>query len=124
MEPISIGAFVFEYHVEIYTNAKMICRFLAKTTTSYILMLNADQKAEVTTSNSKALCLEGEHYSNVAWFLNHRCKDANLVDMLVTIDEVDAHYYHVAFLAKRKINPYKDLTWVWHMSFSFQVLTS
>jgi hypothetical protein len=67
---------------------------------------------------------EGEHYSNVGWFLNHKCEDANLVDMPVKIDEVDPHYYHVGFFAKVKSNPYKELTWVWYMSFSFQVLAS
>jgi hypothetical protein len=32
--------------------------------------------------------------------------------MLVTIDEMDPHYYHVAFFAKRKINPFKELIWI------------
>jgi hypothetical protein len=73
-------------------------------------MLDADWKAKVTTSDFEALCLEDEHYSNVALFLNHICKDANLMDMPVKIDEVDPHYYHVVFFAKRKINPYKKLT--------------
>lgn len=50
---------------------------------------------------------------NVARFLTHKCENANLVDMPVMIDEVNWHYYHVVFFAKRKIDPYKELTWIW-----------
>jgi hypothetical protein len=114
LEPISARAFVFEYHAEICTNAEMIRRSLANSTsTSYTLMLDAKWKAEFTASDSEALCLEGEQYSNVARFLTHRCEDANLVDIPMMIDEVNPHYYHVAFFAKRKIDPYEELTWVW-----------
>jgi hypothetical protein len=43
MEPISAGAFVFEYHTEICTNAKIMRRSLAKSTsTSYAFIFNAD----------------------------------------------------------------------------------
>jgi hypothetical protein len=45
--------------------------------------------------DDEALCLNAMVFGNVARFLNHRCEDANLLDMFMWIEEHNPHYYHV-----------------------------
>jgi len=40
-------------------------------------------------------CLDTTVFGNVAGFLNHRCEDANLLDMFIRIETHNPHYYHV-----------------------------
>jgi hypothetical protein len=48
-----------------------------------------------TVTDDEALCLDSMISQNVAQFLNHRCEDANLLDMFVMIETHNPHYYHV-----------------------------
>ncbi len=45
--------------------------------------------------DDQALCLNVIVFGNIVRFLNHRCEDANLLDMLVWIETHNPHYYHV-----------------------------
>jgi hypothetical protein len=42
----------------------------------------------------EALCLDAMVFGNVAQFLNHRCEDANLLDMFMQIETHNPNYYH------------------------------
>jgi SET domain-containing protein len=111
MELILPGQFLFEFVGEICTNAEMIQRnYSRKSSILYSVQLDADWQEEVISSDYDALCIDGAHFSNVSHFLNHKCEGANLLDMLVRINEKNPHYYHVAFFAKRAINALEELT--------------
>jgi len=48
--------------------------------------LDAFHTFKLTTDDDQALCLDAQHYGNISRFLNHRCQDANLIDMPIKID--------------------------------------
>lgn len=50
---------------------------------NYAPPLDGDWALEATIEDDKALCLDVTHMENIAQFLNHRCEDANLLDMQV-----------------------------------------
>ncbi|KAL3683834.1 hypothetical protein R1sor_001856 [Riccia sorocarpa] len=45
------------------------------------------------------------------------CCDGNLVDVPVTIESPDRHYYHVAFFTSRAVKPMEELTWDYRIDF-------
>ncbi|KAL3690238.1 hypothetical protein R1sor_016547 [Riccia sorocarpa] len=63
------------------------------------------------------LCLDAIFFGNAAHFINHRCCDGNLVDVPVTIESPDRHYYHVAFFTSRVVKPMEELTWDYRIDF-------
>lgn len=102
LEDLPAGAFVFEYVGEILTNTEMwernneIIRN-GEGRHTYPVALDGDWGSEANLKDEEALCLDATYFGNVARFLNHRCLDANLMEMPVEIESPDRHYYHVCF---------------------------
>ncbi|XP_037449661.1 probable inactive histone-lysine N-methyltransferase SUVR2 [Triticum dicoccoides] len=120
-EEIPRGAFICEYVGEILTNTELDERNTQGTSKgrhTYPTLLNADWDTEDVLGDDHALCLDATFYGNVARFINHRCSDANLIDIPVQIETPDRHYYHVAFFTKRKIEPFEELTWDYNIDFN------
>ncbi|XP_020870721.1 probable inactive histone-lysine N-methyltransferase SUVR1 isoform X3 [Arabidopsis lyrata subsp. lyrata] len=51
-------------------------------------------------------------------FLNHRCLDANLIEIPVQVETPDQHYYHLAFFTTRDIEAMEELTWDYGVDFN------
>lgn len=112
-EAIPVGSFVFEYVGEVVSNAELISRQQKSPIHGwYTLDLDADWKVEAEVTDNNALCLDGYKFGNVGRFVNHKCEDANLIDVPVRIERSDPRLYHVAFFAKRQIYALEELTWV------------
>ncbi|PKA65116.1 Peroxisome biogenesis protein 12 [Apostasia shenzhenica] len=115
LEELPRGAFVCEYVGEILTNTELYFRQLhvtGKMRHTYPVLLDADWGAEQVLKDEEALCLDATFYGNVARFINHRCADANLIEVPVEIETPDHHYYHLAFFTVRKVEAFEELTWV------------
>lgn len=113
LEPIAKGQFVVEYHGEICTNAETMWRSARRAMNGmYAVCLDADWSAEAASNDETALNVDGLRYGNVARFVNHRCEDANLLDVPVRIDHGDPRLYSVVFFAVTDIAPFQELTWV------------
>ncbi|CAN1131507.1 Probable inactive histone-lysine N-methyltransferase SUVR1 [Linum perenne] len=50
-------------------------------------------------------------------FINHRCHDANLIEIPVKIDTPEHHYYHLAFFTTREVDAMEELTWDYGIEF-------
>ncbi|CAA7398935.1 unnamed protein product [Spirodela intermedia] len=114
------GAFICEYVGEVLTNMELYDRTLKTTANSrhtYPVLLDADWGSEGVLKDEEALCLDGTFYGNVARFINHRCFDANLVEVPVEVETPDRHYYHIAFFTARKIEAFEELTWDYGIDF-------
>uniref|UniRef100_A0ACD5ZGM8 Uncharacterized protein n=1 Tax=Avena sativa TaxID=4498 RepID=A0ACD5ZGM8_AVESA len=119
-EEIPRGAFICEYAGEILTNNELYERNIqetAKARHTYPVYLNADRVTEDLLEDDTALCLDATFYGNVARFINHRCNDANIIEVPVEIETPDHHYYHIAFFTKRKIMRFEELTWDYGLDF-------
>lgn len=57
---------------------------------------------------------------NVARFINHRCFDANLVEITVEVETPDHRYYHLAFFTRSKVDALEELTWDYGIDFKDQ----
>ncbi|PIA39981.1 hypothetical protein AQUCO_02500006v1 [Aquilegia coerulea] len=113
------GAFVCEYVGEILTNMELYQRNEKSTGNekhTYPVLLDADWSSEGIL-DEEALCLDATRYGNVARFINHRCYDANLVEIPVEIETPDHHYYHVAFFTSRPVDAMEELTWDYGLDF-------
>ncbi|OMP03193.1 hypothetical protein COLO4_10579 [Corchorus olitorius] len=75
------------------------------------------QNAHGASKDEEALCLDAASYGNVARFINHRCLDANLIEIPVEVETPDHHYYHVAFFTTREVDAYEELTWDYGIDF-------
>ncbi|KAI3461832.1 hypothetical protein Pfo_018495 [Paulownia fortunei] len=120
LEDLPKGAFVCEYVGEVLTNAELFERVLRcpkGEKHSYPVLLDADWGAEGVLKDEEALCLDATYYGNVARFINHRCYDANLVEMPVEVETPDHHYYHLAFFTTRKVKAMEELTWDYGIDF-------
>ncbi|KAJ6389897.1 hypothetical protein OIU77_024180 [Salix suchowensis] len=82
----------------------------------YPVVLDADWCLKVV-NDEKALCLDATFYGNVARFINHRCLDANMIEIPVKIETPDHHYYHLAFFTTREVNALEELTWDYGIDF-------
>ncbi|XWS40235.1 hypothetical protein CRYUN_Cryun18bG0122800 [Craigia yunnanensis] len=92
------GTFVCEYVGEIVTNHELHLRNKQRTGKeehTYPVLLDADWGSERVLKDEEALCLDATKYGNCARFINHRCTDANLVEIPVELETPDHHYYHV-----------------------------
>ncbi|KAL3697276.1 hypothetical protein R1sor_011352 [Riccia sorocarpa] len=65
-------------------------------THTYPVLLDGNWCSEKGLKDEEALCLDATFFGNAARFINHRCCDGNLVDVPVTIESPDRHYYHVS----------------------------
>ncbi|XP_020220713.1 probable inactive histone-lysine N-methyltransferase SUVR2 isoform X2 [Cajanus cajan] len=83
---------------------------------TYPILLDADWGSGIV-KDSEALCLYAASYGNAARFINHRCLDANLIEIPVEIEGPSHHYYHFAFFTSRKIAAQEELTWDYGINF-------
>ncbi|XP_059317713.1 probable inactive histone-lysine N-methyltransferase SUVR2 [Lycium ferocissimum] len=120
LEDLPRGAFVCEYVGEIVTNTELYERNTqtADERHTYPVLLDADWGSEGVLKDEEALCLDATSYGNVARFINHRCYEANLIEIPVEVETPDHHYYHVAFFTTRKVNALEELTWDYGIDFT------
>ncbi|KAK3003135.1 hypothetical protein RJ639_017950 [Escallonia herrerae] len=120
LEDMPKGSFVCEYVGEIVSNMDLFERNLRNTSEkhTYPVLLDADWGSEGILKDEDALCLDATYYGNVARFINHRCCDANMIEIPVEVETPDHHYYHLAFFTKRKVNALEELTWDYGIDFS------
>ncbi|KAL6971236.1 hypothetical protein U1Q18_030917 [Sarracenia purpurea var. burkii] len=120
LEDLPKGAFICEYVGEIVTNMELFERntqMSGKDRHTYPVLLDADWGSEGILKDEEALCLDATNYGNVARFINHRCFDANLMEIPVEVETPDHHYYHLAFFTTRKVDALEELTWDYGIDF-------
>ncbi|XP_042376128.1 probable inactive histone-lysine N-methyltransferase SUVR2 isoform X1 [Zingiber officinale] len=120
LDELPRGAFVCEYVGEVLTNMELYDRTVQKTGNAkhtYPVLLDADWGSEGRLKDEEALCLDATFYGNVARFINHRCCDANLIEIPVEIETPDHHYYHLAYFTTRRVEPLEELTWDYGIDF-------
>ncbi|XP_024538885.1 histone-lysine N-methyltransferase SUVR4 isoform X2 [Selaginella moellendorffii] len=121
-EDLPMGAFVCEYIGEILTNTELDERneerFLKQSRHFYPIYLDSDVCTERILEDDHLLCLDCTHYGNVARFINHRCGDANLIDIPVEIECPDRHFYHIALFTKHAVSAMEELTWDYQLDFA------
>ncbi|CAN1307742.1 Histone-lysine N-methyltransferase SUVR4, partial [Linum perenne] len=100
--PLKKGTFICEYIGEIVTNLELDERNKERAAKNevhtYPVLLDADWGSEKILKDEEALCLDATEFGNVGRFINHRCEDANLIEMPVEIESPDHHYYHVSIV--------------------------
>ncbi|KAL3696625.1 hypothetical protein R1sor_010701 [Riccia sorocarpa] len=126
LEQLPAGAFVCECVGEILTNMEQEERNNNATSRS-----NCQahlQCSEKGLKDEEALCLDAT-FSGICFhiFFTHdgkgwglrtlECCDGNLVDVPVTIESPDRHYYHIAFFTSRVVKPMEELTWDYRIDF-------
>ncbi|XP_041008497.1 probable inactive histone-lysine N-methyltransferase SUVR2 [Juglans microcarpa x Juglans regia] len=119
LEELPKGAFVCEYAGEILTNTELYDRNLEKNKSgkpAYSVLLDADWGSG-DLNNKEALCLDATFFGNVARFINHRCLDANLVEIPVKVESPDHAYYHLGFFTTRVVAAMEELTWDYGIDF-------
>ncbi|AES61229.2 histone-lysine N-methyltransferase SUVR2-like protein [Medicago truncatula] len=120
LEDLPKGSFVCEYAGEILTNSELYDRIVYSTGNdrhTYPVTLDADWGSEVGLQDEEALCLDATNNGNVARFINHRCSDANLIDIPVEVETPDRHYYHLALFTNKDVSAYEELTWDYGIDF-------
>ncbi|KAL8545114.1 hypothetical protein ACS0TY_005348 [Phlomoides rotata] len=119
LEDIPKGAFICEYVGEVITSRESFERSLHDTgeKLTYPVVLDANWSSKGVLKDEEALCLDATIYGNVARIINHRCFDANLVEIPVEVETQDHSYYHLAFFATRKIDAFEELTWDYGIDF-------
>ncbi|CAN0878813.1 Histone-lysine N-methyltransferase SUVR4 [Linum grandiflorum] len=115
------GTFICEYNGEIVTNQELFERNKKRAEKNeihtYPVLLDADWGSERILKDEEALCLDATEIGNVGRFINHRCGDANLIEMPVEVESPDHHYYHVAFFTMRDVEAMEELTWDYGIEF-------
>ncbi|KAJ8765101.1 hypothetical protein K2173_010584 [Erythroxylum novogranatense] len=115
------GTFICEYVGEIVTNQELYDRNKERNAVNekhtYPVLLDADWGSERILKDEEALCLDATEFGNVGRFINHRCYDANLVEVPVEVETPDHHYYHLAFFTVRDIEAMEELTWDYGIEF-------
>ncbi|ESW16847.1 hypothetical protein PHAVU_007G189700 [Phaseolus vulgaris] len=119
LEDLPKGAFVCEFVGEILSikelyERNMKCTGEGKHTYPVLLDANWDSGH---VNNKEALCLDAASFGNIARFINHRCFDANLVEIPVEVEDPGHYYYHFAFFTSRKISAHEELTWDYGIDF-------
>ncbi|KAJ6941544.1 inactive histone-lysine N-methyltransferase SUVR2 isoform X5 [Populus alba x Populus x berolinensis] len=123
LELLPKGTFVCEYVGEILTNKEFYERKMQRAPSNktekhaYPAVLDADWCLKGVVNDEEALCLDATFYGNVARFINHRCLDANMIEIPVKIETPDHHYYHLAFFTTREVNASEELTWDYGIDF-------
>ncbi|CAL0326850.1 unnamed protein product [Lupinus luteus] len=122
LEDLPQGAFVCEFVGEILTVKELHGRTLKYPKTGkcpYPILLDANWDSGVV-KDKEALCLDAGSYGNAARFINHRCFDANLVEIPVEVECPDHQYYHLAFFTSREVVAQEELTWDYGINFDDQ----
>ncbi|KAI7743986.1 hypothetical protein M8C21_001753, partial [Ambrosia artemisiifolia] len=86
LEDLPKGAFVCEFVGEVLTCKELYYRVsqsYKKNEYAHPVFLDAEWGEESDSHEDEALCLDATSYGNVARFINHRCFDANLVEIPV-----------------------------------------
>ncbi|KAI4350077.1 hypothetical protein L6164_010600 [Bauhinia variegata] len=120
LEDLPMGSFICEYVGEILTNMELYERIMNSGSDerhTYPVTLDADWGSERVLKDEEALCLDATYNGNVARFINHRCSDANLIDIPVEVETPDRHYYHLAFFTTTEVSAYEELTWDYGIDF-------
>ncbi|CAO2190227.1 unnamed protein product [Urochloa humidicola] len=120
LEDIPKGAFVCEYAGEVLTSTEMYERAIQNARNGKHMkqvLLDADWSSEGVLRDEEALGIDGTFYGNVGRFINHRCYDANLVQIPVEVETPDHHYYHLAFFTTKKVEAFEELTWDYGIGF-------
>ncbi|XP_022727454.1 probable inactive histone-lysine N-methyltransferase SUVR2 isoform X2 [Durio zibethinus] len=115
IEKLPKGAFVCEFVGEILTISELYGRNIEKHTCP--ILLDAYWGLKGVSKDEEALCLDATCYGNVARFINHRCLDANLIEIPVEVETPDLHYYHLAFFTTREVHALEELTWDYGIDF-------
>ncbi|KAI3694356.1 hypothetical protein L1987_77321 [Smallanthus sonchifolius] len=112
LEDLPKGAFVCEFVGEVLTCKELHNRVSqsSKKDGACPVFLDAEWGEESELKEDEALCLDATSYGNVARFINHRCFDANLIEIPVEVENPDRHYYHLAFFTTRKVKALQELT--------------
>lgn len=121
LQDLPKGTFVCEYVGEILTNTELYERNMQSSSSerhTYPVTLDADWGSERVLRDEEALCLDATFCGNVARFINHRCFDANLIDIPVEVETPDRHYYHLAFFTTRDVSASEELTWDYGIDFN------
>ncbi|TKY62317.1 Histone-lysine N-methyltransferase SUVR4 [Spatholobus suberectus] len=119
LEDLPKGAFVCEFVGEILTVKELHERNMKYPKNgkyTYPILLDADWGSGVV-KDREALCLYAASYGNAARFINHRCLDANLIEIPVEVESPAHHYYHFAFFTSRKVAAQEELTWDYGINF-------
>ncbi|KAK6940616.1 SET domain [Dillenia turbinata] len=119
LQDLPKGSFICEYVGEILTTGELYERSMQQLGVlkhSYSVVLDAGWHSGVIKGDD-ALCLDATHYGNIARFINHRCSDANLIQIPVEIETPNHHYYHLAFFTARKVDALEELTWDYGIDF-------
>ncbi|KAJ8899362.1 hypothetical protein K2173_018336 [Erythroxylum novogranatense] len=123
LEKLPKGTFVCEYVGEILTSKELYERkmqMVKNTATelhTYPVILDSYWWLKGVMKDEEALCLDSKFHGNVARFINHRCLDANLIEIPVKIETPDHHYYHIAFFTTREVDAWEELTWDYGIDF-------
>ncbi|XWS76199.1 hypothetical protein CRYUN_Cryun01aG0155200 [Craigia yunnanensis] len=115
LEKLPKGAFACEFVGEILTISELYARNIEKHTCP--ILLDAYWGLKGVSKDEEALCLDATCYGNVARFINHRCLDANLIEIPVEVETPDLHYYHLAFFTTREVHALEELTWDYGIDF-------
>ncbi|MCL7046347.1 hypothetical protein MKW94_009892 [Papaver nudicaule] len=120
LDDLPRGTFVCEYVGEILTTKELNERNTEITDgdkQTCPVLLDAAWGSDGVLKDKEALCLDATFYGNVARFINHRCFDANLVEIPVEVESPNHRYYHVAFFTTRDIEALEELTWDYGIDF-------
>lgn len=115
LEKLPKGAFVCEFVGEVLTVSEFYSRRTEKHTSP--VLLDAYWGLNRVMEEEEALCLDGTCYGNAARFINHRCWDANLIEVPVEVETPEHHYYHLAFFTTREVDALEELTWDYGIDF-------
>ncbi|WVZ81478.1 hypothetical protein U9M48_028852 [Paspalum notatum var. saurae] len=120
LDELPKGAFVCEYVGELLTVTEVHERTTQNERNAryrHPIVLDDDWGSEGVLKDEEALCLDATFYGNVGRFINHRCYDANLIEIPVEVETPDHHYYHVAFFTSKKVEAFEELTWDYGIDF-------
>ncbi|TVU16735.1 hypothetical protein EJB05_40312 [Eragrostis curvula] len=120
LDELPKGSFVCEYVGELLTSTELYERTsqnLHNGRCMHPVLLDANWCSEGVLKDEEALCLDATFYGNVGRFINHRCYDANLVEIPVEVETPDRHYYRLAFFTTKKVEPFEELTWDYGIDF-------
>ncbi|KAG4996055.1 hypothetical protein JHK84_027099 [Glycine max] len=96
LEDLPKGAFVCEFVGEILSIKELHERSMKCTENgkyTYPVLLDANWDSGYV-KDEEALCLDAASFGNTARFINHRCSDANLIEIPVEVEDPGHYYYH------------------------------
>ncbi|CAN0897650.1 Probable inactive histone-lysine N-methyltransferase SUVR2 [Linum grandiflorum] len=124
LEKLPKGSFVCEYIGEILTikewhrrTSKISRSTKIENPSSVHLDAYWNSREARALKDEEFLCLDATYYGNIAKFINHRCLDANLIEIPVKIETPEHHYYHLAFFTTREVDALEELTWDYGIDF-------